>query len=77
MRLRYIDKPINDFQSLSGKPVNEDAKAEQYFPIKMLCHKYNSDGKACQGKFYEHTDAKHMQSIWGCISGHPAPDVVK
>jgi len=43
--LGYSEKPINEIQSLSRKPVNNDAKAKQYFPIKPLYRKYNSDGE--------------------------------
>ena len=32
--LGYSEKPINDFQSLSRKPVNDNVKVKQYFLIK-------------------------------------------
>ena len=42
--LGYSEKPINEFQPLSRKPVNDDAKVKQYFPIKTLYSKYTSGG---------------------------------
>jgi len=39
----YSEKPINEIQSLSRKPVNDNVKVKQYFPIKTLYCKYNSD----------------------------------
>ena len=71
--MEYSDKPINEIQSLSRKPVKNGVNVVRYFSIKTLYRKYTSDGKACQGKFYEHTNAKHM----GRISGHPVSDVVR
>ena len=45
-------KPVIKIQSLSRKPVRIKP-VKILLPIKLLCRKYNSDGKACQGEIGE------------------------
>ena len=44
--LGYSEKPINELQSLSRKPVNNDAKAKQYFQINRCVASITPMGKA-------------------------------